>query len=111
MPPSVAHLVAQKVRDRHIRRWCVRNSFDDDESLLGHQSCLVKGAEWVAQMDEDLSDNHHVAMRHDFAHPVDVAIDRGCLRFEGMVRQTVAISHAVEIASVGYGWWHDLNSF
>src|SRR5216683_914591 len=110
MPPSVGPLATQEVRKRDIRGWRLRNSFDDDEGLLGRQRCLVEGAERIAQMDEDLPDNHNVATRHDFAHPVDVAIDRGRLRFEGIVRQAVTISHAVEVPSVGYGWRHDLNS-
>ena len=75
----------------------IEHPLDNDEGIGGASRYLLKRAERIAQMHQDLPDNDHIAFGRDFAEPVDVSENRNGFRFQKMMRKPVTVKVRLEI--------------
>src|SRR5258708_33722600 len=94
MPPRIIGLVAEK-----NLQWCLgfKRSFGDDQGIFCDLGGLLKRHERVAEMDEDLSYQHHVMLFDAFGHAVDVAENKISARLQFSVRKSVSVAKPAEM--------------
>ena len=80
----------------------IEHALGDDEGIAAASRDLLKRAERIAQMHQDLPGNDNIAFRRDVAEPVNVAKNRHGFRFQKTMREPVAVELRLEIRFAGF---------